>query len=879
MHEAYQPIKILKNLPVQIESLAAYEDNLLVATKQGHLLVYKVDMSVNPSKDNYARLVRSSKGFAKKPITQIEVVPDVQILISLSDNTISVHDLIHPNFQILTSISRTRGATLFALDIQKQKTLTGEMQCTVRMCVAVRRKLQLYYLKNREFLELTNDLGVPDVPKVIAWCGESLFVGFKSEYSLIKLTGDHKDLFPMGKSPEPLILRLENDQFALSRDEHMYIVDSGGNPTLKFGITWAEIPIALAGDPPYILAILANSVEVRTSERRMLIQNIEMKGPRIIVPCKKGFIFIASLNTVWCLCAVKLQNQIHQLLNEKEFELAMRLVNMTDYSYDLKQHYIQHIQNLYAFDLFCKGEFKEAMSIFLKLETDPSHIIGLFPNLLPKNYVNKLEYPDKLTEFHGVDLENGLLSLTEYLIQVRHELMGNSKEDLSSLTSIKEGIKTISSKKQLLEIIDTSLLKCYLQTNDALVSSLLRVQDNHCNVEESEEALKKFHKYSELIILYQRKGLHRKALEFLVEESKRIDSPFSMGDEIVRYLQHLGEEHLKLIFEFSDWILENHPNNGLKIFIEDLPEVESLPRIEVLNYLSEKHPKLTIPYLEHIIHVWKDMNSHFHDKLIREYCNSIRGVMKKYLDCLPEGQLPVQAGTEPGELGSLRSRLITFLEESEHYSLDKFPALLLKDRLYEEAAIVKGKLGKHEEALIIYTHILQAPEKAERYCIKNYKSRNEDEQIFFFLIKMYLCDYNKLNLKFLSAAGINIPIIRTDIKKSLQLLKKYASNIDPLETLSILPSTVSLNEIKEFLTYTLKKTESERHATQLVKSLLAAENLQVNILRIRCQSYKLVITELDVCRVCKKRIGTSAFGRFPNGVVVHYSCKEKYNFR
>lgn len=44
----------------------------------------------------------------------------------------------------------------------------------------------------------------------------------------------------------------------------------------------------------------------------------------------------------------------------------------------------------------------------------------------------------------------------------------------------------------------------------ALVAPLLRLENNHCHIEESEHVLKKAHKYSELIILYEKKGLHEK---------------------------------------------------------------------------------------------------------------------------------------------------------------------------------------------------------------------------------------------------------------------------------------------------------------------------------------------------------------------------------
>jgi len=58
---------------------------------------------------------------------------------------------------------------------------------------------------------------------------------------------------------------------------------------------------------------------------------------------------------------------------------------------------------------------------------------------------------------------------------------------------------------------------CFVfQTNVALVSPLLRLENNHCHIEESEYVLKKAHKYSELIILYEKKGLHQKGARSLI---------------------------------------------------------------------------------------------------------------------------------------------------------------------------------------------------------------------------------------------------------------------------------------------------------------------------------------------------------------------------
>lgn len=138
--------------------------------------------------------------------------------------------------------------------------------------------------------------------------------------------------------------------------------------------------------------------------------------------------------------------------------------------------------------------------------------------------------------------------------------------------------------------------------------------------------MKKYEKYGELIILYQTKGHHKKALQLLQSQADIPNSSLSGHDRSVKYLQHLGTEHKQLIFEFAGWILNVHPEDGLKIFTEDIAEVENLPRAEVLDYLLKNHKTLVVPYLEHIIHVWNENRSMFHDILIQQYREQIEQI-------------------------------------------------------------------------------------------------------------------------------------------------------------------------------------------------------------------------------------------------------------
>lgn len=58
----------------------------------------------------------------------------------------------------------------------------------VRLCVAVRRKLHVYYGKNGEFKKHMYDFTVADVPKAMAWGQQYLCVGFKAEYTLFDVS-------------------------------------------------------------------------------------------------------------------------------------------------------------------------------------------------------------------------------------------------------------------------------------------------------------------------------------------------------------------------------------------------------------------------------------------------------------------------------------------------------------------------------------------------------------------------------------------------------------------------------------------------------------------------------------------------------------------
>ncbi|OXB63371.1 hypothetical protein ASZ78_001947 [Callipepla squamata] len=732
MHDAFEHVPILEKLPLQIDCLAAWEEWLLVGTKQGHLLLYRIKKDIGCNRFEVT-LEKSNKNFSKK-------------IQQHSDN--------------------------------------GEE--VLRMCVAVRKKLQLYFWKDREFHELQGDFSVPDVPKSMAWCENSICVGFKRDYYLIRVDGKGsiKELFPTGKQLEPLVAPVADGKVAVGQDDLTVVLNEEGVCTQKCALNWTDIPIAMEHQPPYIIAVLPRYVEIRTFEPRLLVQSIELQRPRFITSGGTNIIYVASNHFVWRLIPVSIATQIQQLLQDKQFELALQLAEMKDDSDSEKRQQIHHIKNLFAFNLFCQKRFDESMQVFAKLGTDPTHVMGLYPDLLPTDYRKQLQYPNPLPGLSGAELEKAHLALIDYLTQKRSQLVKklNDSDHQSSTSPLMEGTPTIKSKKKLLQIIDTTLLKCYLHTNVALVAPLLRLENNHCHIEESEHVLKKAHKYSELIILYEKKGLHEK-----------------------------GTENLHLVFSYSVWVLRDYPEDGLKIFTEDLPEVEALPRDKVLTFLIENFKSLAIPYLEHIIHVWEETGADFHNCLIQLYSEKVQGLMKEYLSSFP---------SDVAFLWSLVCELVD---------------ITLLAFCYHRGSLV---------------------------------------QVYLSLLRMYL---SPPSVHCLGPIKMEVLEPQANLQAALQVLELHHSKLDTTKAINLLPANTQISEIRIFLEKVLEENAQKRRFNQVLKNLLHAEFLRVQEERILHQQVKCVITEEKVCTVCKKKIGNSAFARYPNAIVVHYFCSKEVN--
>ena len=175
MHDAFECQIIVERLPLAIQSVATSEQKLLVGTKEGHLLLYTIEEKPSFGKKFDVHFTRSNKTFGKKAIKQLNIYENIGIILSLSEENISVHD--STSYSLKFQFPKSKGVKLYAVD-------NGTM--LLRLCVVATRKIQTFYWSKNEFVELHPELSLPETPKQVAWIGNYICVGMRKEYMLIK---------------------------------------------------------------------------------------------------------------------------------------------------------------------------------------------------------------------------------------------------------------------------------------------------------------------------------------------------------------------------------------------------------------------------------------------------------------------------------------------------------------------------------------------------------------------------------------------------------------------------------------------------------------------------------------------------------------------
>ncbi|XP_057955176.1 vacuolar sorting protein 39 isoform X2 [Malania oleifera] len=821
----------------------------------------------------------------------------------------------------------------------------------------------------------------------MSWCGENICLGIRREYVILNATnGALSEVFPSGRIAPPLVVSLPSGELLLGKDNIGVFVDQNGKLLQEGRICWSEAPAVIVIQKPYAIALLPRHIEIRSLRAPYpLIQTVVLRNVRRLLQSNSAII-VALDNSIYGLFPVPLGAQIVQLTASGNFEEALGLCKLLppeDSSLRAAKEGSIHIR--YAHYLFENGSYEEAMEQFLASQVDITHVLSLYPSIvLPKSAV--IPEPEKLIDFawdasylsrgsSGVsdDLEsspssqlsesdenasleskkmnhNTLMGLIKFLQKKRFSIIekataegteevvldavgdtfvtydsGRSKKS----TKGRVNIAISSGAREMAAILDTALLQALLLTGQSSAAVDLLRGLNYCDVKICEEILQKMSHYAALLELYKCNAMHREALKLLhhlVEESNSDQPQAELTQKfnpemIIEYLKPLCGSDPMLVLEFSMLVLERCPAQTIELFLSG-----NIPADLVNSYLKQHAPNMQATYLELMLAINEHgISGNLQNEMVQIYLSEV-------LDW--QADLTAQQKWDEKAYSPTRKKLLSALESISGYSPEGLLKRLPADALYEERAILLGKMNQHELALSIYVHKLHVPELALSYCDRVYESVRHQPSIksysnmYLTLLQIYLNprrttkNFEKQITNLASSQNTSIPKMGsgsgkargrqtkkiaaiegaedlrisqsgTDSGRSdgdadeaieeggstimhdevLDLLSQRWNRINGAQALKLLPRETKLQNLLPFLGPLLRKSSEAYRNFSVIKSLRHSENLQVKDELYNKRKTVVRIGSDSMCSLCNKKIGTAVFAVYPNGkTLVHFVC-------
>ncbi|XVE87296.1 hypothetical protein DITRI_Ditri18aG0106000 [Diplodiscus trichospermus] len=978
VHSAYDSFELLNDCPTKIDAIESYGSKLLLGCSDGSLRIYGTDSSGadrSPPSDQHAlrkepyALERTVAGFSKKPLLSMEVLESKELLLSLSES-IAFHRL--PNLETIAVITKAKGANVYSWDDRRGF-----------LCFARQKRVCIFrHDGGRGFVEV-KDFGVPDAVKSMSWCGENICLGIRKEYMILNTTnGALSEVFSSGKIAPPLVVALPSGELILGKENIGVFVDQNGKLLQADRICWSEAPTIVVIQKPYAIALFPRRVEIRSLRVPYpLIQTIVLHNARHLIKSNNSLV-VALDNSVYGLFPVPLGVQIVQLTASGNFEEALALCKLLppeDASLRAAKEGSIHIR--YAHYLFENGCYEEAMEHFLASQVDITYVLSLYPSIvLPKT--TAVPEPEKLMDLSldtsqlsrgssglSDDLEtflpqlsesddnaalefkkmshNTLMALIKFLQKKRYSIVEKATAEgteevvldavgdnftSSRFKKSNKGRGNIpinSAAREMAAILDTALLQALLLTGQSSAGLELLKGLNYCDVKICEEILQKGNHYAALLELYRCNSMHREALKLLhqlVEQSKSNQSVAELTQKfnpeaIIEYLKPLCGTDPMLVLEFSLLVLESCPTQTIELFLSG-----NIPADLVNSYLKQHAPSMQGRYLELMLAMNEDrISGNLQNEMVQIYLSE---VLEWY------SELNAQQLWDEKAYSPTRKKLLSALESISGYNPDALLRRLPPNALFEERAILLGKMNQHELALSLYVHKLHAPELALAYCDRVYESVVHQQpvkssgNIYLTLLQIYLNpqkttkNFEKRITNLVSSPNASIPKAgsaasvkakggrkkvasiegaedmrispsSTDSGRSdgdaeesteeggslimldevLDLLSRRWDRINGAQALKLLPRETKLHNLLPFLGPLLKKSSEAYRNFSVIKSLRQSENLQVKDELYNQRKAVVKISSDSMCSLCNKKIGTSVFAVYPNGkTLVHFVC-------
>ena len=417
-----QPIVELKQRDKsKIESILSHSDQLLVGTNTGSLRIYRVG---NPSEDGDdaepkpSELLREYERFSKYKVDQLAIFREANILISLSNNVVSIHDL--GSYELQEQLTRTKGATTFAVTSNIVKDAQTSVPTLVsRLAVAVKRRMLLWEWHDGELAGDATEIALASTIKSLTWStGINVVAGLNTNYEMVnvesqeaktivgpgsiggapgqetsRVGGTMSYLGMTSMIPLPLATGLGQKEMLLAKDINTLFIDRDGEPIGRRQVPWRSAPQAVGYSYPYLLSLqdAMKGLEIRNPETLNLLQTIELPGavqmqvpnPNISLAHQgKGFL-VASERIIWRMQGLKYDAQIDALAEAGHFDEAVSLLGMIEETlFEDKNGRLREIKMLKAQKLFDEKQFRQSLDLFSEVSAPPEKVIKMYPEII-----------------------------------------------------------------------------------------------------------------------------------------------------------------------------------------------------------------------------------------------------------------------------------------------------------------------------------------------------------------------------------------------------------------------------------------------------------------------------------------------------------------
>ncbi|KAG0575358.1 hypothetical protein KC19_VG339500 [Ceratodon purpureus] len=745
--------------------------------------------------------------------------------------------------------------------------------------------------------KLREVVGVDGIITMV-WLEKTIMAGIQEEYLLVSLvSGQVTAIFSLPPDlPYPPLLKLfpKDLEVLLTVDKAGIVINTEGQPT-SGSLNFSLVPDAIGQTPPYVVVVKQGLTELHHRKTGAKIQSLELAGAgngRCLVGEDEGgsFVVIASGVKVWCIQQVSLDDQVRDLLKQRQFYEAVRLAeeSVTDGSDSAAKERLATVHAEAGFLLLFDLQFELAMDHFLLSDIlQPSELFPFFPSFttrwrtsIPRKRYWSLHPPQQPI---ATVIENGLWAVQSGLLVLVNEekvtkLLAQGPSAKATILDHYVGVAIRSFVRYFRAVrerdldakvrdgVDTLLLKFYTELNQTDELKLLVSSPNSCVLEEVETTLKAAGQLHPLALLYETKGILSLALQ--VWQTLALDGAgepqMVAAKEAARLLESSSDS--ALVLQHTEWLVHLDQSLALMVLTSS-KRSQSLPPGDVLALLNGEDGLVRQRYLLWLVEENGPDAALYHTELALSLAKAALDTLPPSSAGLSNGENSKENKSSPSNDHSLsrrpslnhdviRDMLQNFLAVSNEYEAHEVLPLVQGSELWREQVILHKKLGDETAALQILALKLEDSEGARRYCAELGRP-----EVYLQLLDMYL-----------KPGEGREPMHGAAVR----LLHCHGASLDPLKVLEALSPEMSLSMASQTLSRMLRARVHRHREGQIVKHINRHNNLEARVERVEERSRQVCITDDTTCGRCRARIGTKLFVLFPDDSIVCYKCSRLY---